>query len=71
MTKDVPPYAIVAGNPARQLRRRYEDDQIDALTRSRWWNWPIELITQHAATIMAGTPEEVAAIATQALSSSR
>jgi acetyltransferase-like isoleucine patch superfamily enzyme len=34
---DVPPYAIVAGNPARILRYRFSEDVIDALLRLRWW----------------------------------
>jgi acetyltransferase-like isoleucine patch superfamily enzyme len=41
-TKDVPPYAIVAGNPGRIVRYRFEDDIIAALLRIRWWDWPIQ-----------------------------
>jgi acetyltransferase-like isoleucine patch superfamily enzyme len=37
--KDVRPYAVVAGNPAREIRRRFEDRQIEALQRIRWWDW--------------------------------
>ena len=40
--KDVPPYAIVAGNPARIVRYRFEEDVIAALLKIRWWDWPIE-----------------------------
>jgi acetyltransferase-like isoleucine patch superfamily enzyme len=39
VTKDVRPYAIVAGNPAREVRRRFSDEQIEALLRIRWWEW--------------------------------
>ena len=66
VTSDVPPYAIAAGNPARLIRRRFDEDQIDSLLRSQWWNWAVELVTEHAPTLMAGTPEQVAAIAAQA-----
>lgn len=44
VTKDVRPYAIVAGNPAREIRRRFTDQQIDALESIAWWDWPIEQI---------------------------
>lgn len=41
-TKDVPPYAIVAGNPARIIRYRFEEDVVAALLKIRWWDWPIQ-----------------------------
>jgi acetyltransferase-like isoleucine patch superfamily enzyme len=44
VTKDVRPYAIVAGNPARENRRRFDDAQIEALLRIAWWEWPLERI---------------------------
>lgn len=37
VTRDVPPYAIVAGNPARKLRDRFAPDLAEALEESRWW----------------------------------
>jgi serine acetyltransferase len=40
VTRDVPPYAIVAGNPARLVRYRMSEDQIAALLDSRWWDLP-------------------------------
>jgi acetyltransferase-like isoleucine patch superfamily enzyme len=40
VTRDVRPYAIVAGNPAREVRRRFSDEQVEALLRIRWWDWP-------------------------------
>jgi virginiamycin A acetyltransferase len=60
---DVPAYGIVAGNPARLLRRRYEDADVDRLLRAAWWDWPVELVTEHARTIMSGTPADVERIA--------
>lgn len=40
VTKDVPPYAIVAGVPARVIRKRFSDDEIAALTELHWWDLP-------------------------------
>lgn len=60
---EVPPYAIVAGNPARVVRRRYENDDVELLLRAAWWDWPVELVTEHARTIMAGEPSELERIA--------
>ena len=65
VASDVPPYAIVGGNPARVIRRRYEDEDVERLLRAAWWDWPVELVTQHARTIMAGTPAELERIATE------
>ena len=44
VTKDVRPYAVVAGNPAREIRRRFDDDTIERLITLRWWDWPDERI---------------------------
>lgn len=44
VTKDVEPYAIVAGNPARPLRKRFPDPEIAMLLEMRWWDWPIARI---------------------------
>jgi virginiamycin A acetyltransferase len=60
---DVPPYAIVAGNPARVIRRRFDDADVERLLRVAWWNWPPRLITEHARTIMAGTPQALEDVA--------
>ncbi|TXI15692.1 MAG: CatB-related O-acetyltransferase [Pedobacter sp.] len=47
VTKDVEPYAIVGGNPARLIKKRFSDDQIKRLLRVKWWNWDIEKITRN------------------------
>jgi virginiamycin A acetyltransferase len=65
VTADVPPYAVVAGNPARIVRRRFEQTNIDRLLRAAWWNWPIELVTRHARTIMSGQPAEIERVAAE------
>ena len=37
MTHDVEPYSVVAGNPARVIRKRFSDEEIDALEKSKWF----------------------------------
>lgn len=63
VTKDVEPYTIVAGNPARPVRTRFEPADVERLLAARWWDWPTEKITEHAATIMAGTPRDIERLA--------
>jgi virginiamycin A acetyltransferase len=46
VTKNVPPYAIVAGNPARVIRYRFSDEQIKALLKIRWWDWSDQKIKE-------------------------
>ncbi len=41
VTKDVPPYTIVGGNPARIIRKRFSDDIIERMLRVRWWRYNI------------------------------
>ena len=47
VTKDVEPYAIVGGNPARELRKRFSDENIQALQTLKWWDWDLEKITRN------------------------
>ena len=47
VTKDVEPYAIVGGNPAKVIRKRFSDVEIEELLAMRWWDWPIEKITKN------------------------
>lgn len=45
---DVPPYTIVAGVPAKVIRKRYSDDVIASLQQIKWWNKPIDWIKRNA-----------------------
>lgn len=47
VSRDVPPYAIVGGNPARVLRQRFSEEVIQELLQIAWWNWDIEKISRN------------------------
>lgn len=47
VVKDVPPYAVVGGNPAQIIRYRFSEEQIEILLASEWWNWPIDKILRN------------------------
>ncbi|MFF3072389.1 CatB-related O-acetyltransferase [Kitasatospora sp. NPDC057936] len=63
VTSDVDPCTVVGGDPARPIRRRFPDADIELLLRAAWWDWPVDLVTAHVRTIMSGTPADIAAIA--------
>ncbi|MEU5791082.1 CatB-related O-acetyltransferase [Micromonospora purpureochromogenes] len=63
VSADVPPYTIVGGNPARPIRQRFADADVERLRRAAWWDWPADMVTAHVHTIMAGTPADIARIA--------
>lgn len=46
VTKDVPPYAIVGGNPAKMIKKRFEESVIKQLSEIRWWDWTEERISK-------------------------
>jgi len=51
VTKDVPAYAVVAGNPARVIRRRFDDATVEALLDIAWWDWDAAKITRNLGAI--------------------
>ncbi len=51
ISKDVEPYSIVVGNPAKVIKKRFTDDQIDILLKSEWWNWDHNFIRENSEII--------------------
>lgn len=47
VTRDVPPYTIVGGNPAKEIRKRFSEPDIETLLTVNWWDWPPEKITRN------------------------
>lgn len=47
VTKDVEPYTIVGGNPAKEIRKRFDNGTIKKLLELKWWNWDIKSITNN------------------------
>ena len=47
VVKNVPPYAIVGGNPAKIIKYRFSEDIIEALLRIKWWDWDIDKLYEN------------------------
>lgn len=54
MTKDVEPYTIVGGVPAKSIRKRFDDKTILKLENIRWWNWDEKQIRKGIQAIQSG-----------------
>ncbi|WP_394922810.1 CatB-related O-acetyltransferase [uncultured Robinsoniella sp.] len=54
VTKDVPPYTIVGGVPARKIKMRFDSETVDELLRLKWWDWTSEKIKKNLPLIMSG-----------------
>lgn len=62
VTKDVEPYTIVGGNPAKVIRKRYDDATIARLEQLCWWDWPMEKIVANMAALQSGDVTQLEAL---------
>lgn len=58
VNKDVPPYAVWGGVPARLIRFRFDEETVGRLLALRWWSWPIAAIAAHSALLSGDLTEE-------------
>lgn len=59
VAKDIPPYAVVVGNPGRVVRSRFDDDTIRRLLKVKWWDWEIDRIRMNAALLQSPNLHEL------------
>nr|WP_246566018.1 CatB-related O-acetyltransferase [Tissierella simiarum] len=58
VTKDVEPYSIVVGNPARVIKKRFSEQIIESLEKIQWWNWSKEIIRKNLDLVYSSTVDE-------------
>lgn len=59
VTKNVEPYTIVGGNPAKEIRKRFKQEMIDLLLQITWWNWDIETITKNVQALTGNNIDQL------------
>lgn len=68
VARDVPPYAVVAGNPARLVRRRFDPETVAALVETAWWDLPREVVARLVPLLQSGQTAALVAAARAARS---
>ncbi len=63
VTQDVPPYAVVGGNPAKIIKYRFSAEIISELLQIRWWDWDLDKIVKHHGVLMEGKIEKLRMVA--------
>ncbi|MQA53677.1 type B chloramphenicol O-acetyltransferase [Pseudomonas piscis] len=57
VTRDVEPYAIIGGNPAKTIRKRFDERTVQMLLEMKWWDWPIDQLQAVMPLITSGNVE--------------
>jgi virginiamycin A acetyltransferase len=52
VTRDVPPYSVIGGNPAKGIKQRFADEVVAELLAIRWWDWPAEKVTRNLRAVV-------------------
>ncbi len=58
VTKDIPPYAIAAGNPVKIYKKRFSEEIIKKMLEIAWWNWDMDKILKNASLLQSPNIEE-------------
>lgn len=58
VTKNIPPYEVWAGSPAKFIRKRFTDEQIEKLLEITWWNWELSKVIENTHLIMSENIDE-------------
>ncbi|MDL2259004.1 Vat family streptogramin A O-acetyltransferase [Eubacteriales bacterium OttesenSCG-928-K08] len=66
VTRDVAPYRIVGGNPARVIKKRFDDELINYLLQLKWWDWPPEKIFDNLENLCSADLDKIRGITEQA-----
>ncbi|OAP25954.1 Chloramphenicol acetyltransferase [Amycolatopsis sp. M39] len=61
----MPDYGIAGGDPAKLIRRRYRDEDVERLLAIAWWDWPLDHLTKRVRTVMAGSVDDLAKAAAE------
>ncbi len=57
VTKDIEPYTVVGGNPAKKIKNRFDDKTIENLLKIKWWNWDLEKIKSTVPLMLSSDTE--------------
>ena len=58
IARDVEPYSMVAGNPAKLIRKRFDQTTIDKLLKIKWWNWDVQRIKENVSLMLSTKVKE-------------
>ena len=65
VVQDVPPYAVVGGNPAKIIKYRFSEEIIEELLKIEWWNWDLDQIAKYHTFLMGNDIEQLRSVSLQ------